>query len=558
LEERQFTLRVSDRSPLHERPLKESCLGAMLGLNVRSLRRGDIVTAPVDGDCVLRAGDLLETQGRLEDFQEFARWQALEVARGPEIAELLSPRRLALVSLVVAPGSDIDGITIREADFRRRFGAHILTTRRGDNLQRARLADWRLQAGDRLQVELEAEAAPELLQHPAFEEAAILTEETFDQIYPDSVALLELDIPADSRLAGRAVKDSGLGDALGLRVVAIGRKPRSIFIPSPEEIIEPGDKLLVTGGQASMERVAGLQSLELVEGDVAATAATDSEILAEVTLSPRSTLAGRSLRDLDFRRRYGAQILSIWRRGRAHRSHLRHFTLEFGDALLLAGPRDRIRALRADSDFLFLTKLGDEEEKSTRLAPLAAAIMLGVVAIVLAGALPVAIAALSGAALMVLTGCLSMEAAHKAIDWKSVFLIACMMPMGTAMEGSGTAAWLAGGIVALTAPFGPWALVLALYLATAVGAALVPAAAMVLIMSMVGIDAATAAGVSPQTAVLAVAFAAAASFATPIAHPASLMVMGPGGYRFGDYARLGIPLALLVMLTVLPIILWLG
>ncbi len=562
IEERLFRLRVAPGSPFAGSPLSETSLGAVLGLNVRSISRGETLHAPVGGDFALAEGDLLEVQGRREEFDEFLRWKALEVARGSEIAELLSMRRLALVSASIAEESELAGLTVAEADFRRRFRAHILTIRRDGKVMRGDMARRVLEAGDRLQLEVKREDLPALIEDAAFAETQVLSEESFGQIYSSADSLLELDIPEDSKLAGRSVAESGFGDSLGLRIVAIGRKPESVFFPEPEETIRPGDKLLVHGGAKALQRVRGIQSLELVEelpaDERVPSGPHGGEVFTEATLSPRSSLAGRTLRELDFRQRYGLQVLSIWRRGRAYRSHLRNFKLEFGDGLLLAGTKERIRSLHEDRDFLLLSMPPADRERRSPLSALTSSLLVAAVAAtVMLGWLPVELAALAGATLMVLTRCLSIEEAHRAIEWKSVFLIACMIPLGTAMQNTGAASWLAKGIVAATDPLGVWGLVAGLYLVTALGTTVVPAAALVLVMSLVGIDAAAEAGVSPHFVVMAVAFAAAASFASPISHPANILVMGPGGYRFGDYLRLGLLLAAVVMVTVLPLLFWL-
>jgi di/tricarboxylate transporter len=159
---------------------------------------------------------------------------------------------------------------------------------------------------------------------------------------------------------------------------------------------------------------------------------------------------------------------------------------------------------------------------------------------------PIAVAAVAGATLMVLTRCLTMEQAYRAIDWRSIFLIAGMMPLGIAMYESGAAAYAAEGVVTLLGPYGPWPVIAGLYLLTALGTLIVPTAALVLLMAPIALSAAATLGVAPQPAMMAVAIAASASLASPVAHPANILVMGPGGYRFVDYLKLGVPLTLVV------------
>ena len=150
-----------------------------------------------------------------------------------------------------------------------------------------------------------------------------------------------------------------------------------------------------------------------------------------------------------------------------------------------------------------------------------------------------------------------MEEAYRSIDWKSVFLIAGMLPLGIAMSTSGAASFVADQVLAVTGNLGPWGVIFGIYLVTALATMIVPTAALVVLMAPIALKASSDLGVSPQTVMMAVAIAASASFASPISHPANVLVMGPGGYRFRDYVKLGLPLTLLVMLIamlLLPLI----
>ena len=152
---------------------------------------------------------------------------------------------------------------------------------------------------------------------------------------------------------------------------------------------------------------------------------------------------------------------------------------------------------------------------------------------------------------MVLTGCLNMEQAYRAIDWRAVFLIAGMLPLGIAMQETGTAEYLAGKVMDALGSFGPWPVIMGLYFVTAAGTMIIPTAALVVLMSPIVISATTEMGIAPQTAMMAVAMAASASFTSPISHPANILVMGPGGYKFSDYIKLGVPLTLVVFTAVM-------
>ena len=150
-----------------------------------------------------------------------------------------------------------------------------------------------------------------------------------------------------------------------------------------------------------------------------------------------------------------------------------------------------------------------------------------------------------------------MDQAYRAIEWKSVFLIAGMTPMGVAMESTGAAQWIASGVSTAVEPFGLWGVLIGLYLLTAACTTIVPTTALVLMMAPIAIGMAETMDLSAHMLMMAIAMAASASFTSPISHPANVLVMGPGGYRFMDYVKVGVPLAVVVMLTVLPLIWWL-
>jgi di/tricarboxylate transporter len=275
--------------------------------------------------------------------------------------------------------------------------------------------------------------------------------------------------------------------------------------------------------------------------------------MQDATLDPRSSLVGKSVAELNFRERYGLELVGIWRNGAPVEEDLRDVRLALGDALLLVGPREKLELLERDPDFLVLTPLG-KAPPDTRRAPVAAGIMLGVVTSVLVGWLPIQIAAVFGATLMVLTGCLNMEQAYRAIEWRAIFLIAGMLPLGTAMQETGAAAWIAGQVLSVTGDAGPWPVIFSLYAMTAVSTVVIPPAVLVVIMAPIVLSAMADMGLAPETAMMAMAVAAAASFMSPISHPANILVMGPGGYRFADYLRVGVPLTLVVFVVVMIVL----
>jgi di/tricarboxylate transporter len=210
--------------------------------------------------------------------------------------------------------------------------------------------------------------------------------------------------------------------------------------------------------------------------------------------------------------------------------------------------------LGTEPDFLLLSAEAQEAPR-TRKAPLALLIMAAVLVPVILGWLPIAITAVMGVVLMMLTGCLTMDEAYRAIEWKAVFLIAGMLPLGIAMEQTGTASFLAQGMVGLVGQFGPLAVVAGLFLLAALASQVMPNPAVAVLLAPVALNTASDLGVSPYPLMMAIAVSASAAFLSPVGHSANILIMGPGGYRFTDYTKVGLPLTLVtlgVVLLVLP------
>ena len=208
--------------------------------------------------------------------------------------------------------------------------------------------------------------------------------------------------------------------------------------------------------------------------------------------------------------------------------NLRDMELRFGDALLLLGPRPKLQLLGREPDIIVLTETAQEELRTEKMK-LSILIMVGVLLPVILGWVQIYIAAVIGAALMVLVGCLSMKEAYLQIEWKAVFLIAGMLPLGTALDQTGAAKLIAEAVVAMVGPFGPRAVMLGLVGLTFLATCFVPTAALVVLMAPIALNTSANMGLSPLGLMMAVAMAASASFMTPVSHPANILVMGPGG-----------------------------
>jgi len=559
LQERTFMMRVPHDSILVGKSLAESRIGASTGLIILSLvRHGRSETLP-GRRTVIRGGDGILVQGRLDQFRELRRWSDLVIEREAPVLKSMVASKVAYASVTIADGSPVVSELVRHAAFRTRFDALVVGLLRGDAYRLTNLAYVPIRVNDKVLVQGEIESIEQLEKFPDFSNVEIFTPEQLAEQYHADERMFVVRLPKHSGLAEETLQKSRLSDVFDFRVLAVFRDGELKVMPHGDEVLFGGDLLLIEGQHGDLDVLRGLQELEIDTKVPANVSAFESErlTLMDATLDPRSALAGRSVGELNFRERYGIELAGIWREGETVGTDLADERLQIGDALLLLGPRDRLQLLSSDSDFLILTPLG-QKPPDTRRAPLAAAIMLGVVVTVMLGYAPISISAVIGGTIMVLTGCLNMEQAYRSIDWRAIFLIAGMLPLGTAMQDTGAATYLAGQVMDLLGDAGPWPVIMGLYILTAMATMIIPTAALVVLMSPIVLSAMSDMGLAPETAMMAVAMAASASFTSPISHPANILVMGPGGYRFVDYLKVGVPLTIVVFITVMVLlpILW--
>jgi di/tricarboxylate transporter len=360
----------------------------------------------------------------------------------------------------------------------------------------------------------------------------------------------QIRIPITSSLAGKSLMEAALGRDYDLTVLAIERNGRNVVPVVRDTRLETDDLLTIEGSADAL--LAARQALGFaIEAErrlEVERLEAENVRLIEATLAPNSGLSGRTLRGISFRDRYGFTALAIWRHGETITEKLREVALHFGDALLLQGPAHRIPDLQQGQDFLVLEQL-EVEHFRRRKAPIAVAALLSAILLVVLAGFHISLAMVIAAVIMVLTGCQTIEEAHQSIDWRTVFLVAGMLPLGMAMDETGTARYLADLMLGALGHWGPLALLGGVYfLAALVTQAMSNAAAIVLIVP-IAIDTALGLGANHITFTMAVVIGAATSFLSPVGHKANVLVFGPGGYRFFDYARVGALLTVLLLIV---------
>lgn len=362
--------------------------------------------------------------------------------------------------------------------------------------------------------------------------------------------ITEMHVMPGSPLIDKTVTAAQIGQRYEVTVLEILRDQQKLFSPTAEAI-RAHDVLLVRGRVPDLMQFKNANGLEIepefkLRDDQLQ---TEDITLVEALVPPQSTWIGRTLTELNFHRLTNTIVLAIQRRGQTIREKLRAVRLQLGDALLLLGPKPDIARLRADPNVIVLEPI-DEPSLRLRRRPVALLIVALVVALAALPVwqgkpLPILVTALLGALALVLTRCLSLSEAYAAIDWRVIVLLAGVLPLGIAMEKTGTAERLADWTLWLVGPWGPVAALAMLYLLTAILTECMSNNACAVLLTPIAIATAERLEVSPLPFLMAIMFAASTAFATPIGYQTNTMIYNPGGYRFADFLRVGVPLNLI-------------
>lgn len=368
---------------------------------------------------------------------------------------------------------------------------------------------------------------------------------TLTETYQLGGYVTELRIMEQSPLIGRTVTEARVGERAGLTVLEVLRGAEKITA-THDEPLRAGDVLLVRGDMKHVMAFKASQRLEIApEFKLADQTLRARDLhLTEALVAPNSRLVGQTLVELDFRRQFAAIVLAIHRHGEVLRDKLNAVRLQAGDALLLISAREDAARLRANPNFLVLDRV-EETALRRRKAPVALLVLAAVVAVAALNIMPIVVAALLGCMALILTRCLTLDEAYAAVDWKVIVLLAGVLPLGLALEKTGTAQLLADQSLNLVGWFGPMGALAVVYIVTLVLTEIMSNTAAAAMMVPIALSTAMALDVSTRPFLMAVTFAASVNFATPVGYQTNLMVYTPGGYKFRDYLRVGIPLDIL-------------
>jgi len=364
----------------------------------------------------------------------------------------------------------------------------------------------------------------------------------------------EMIILAGSPLIGKSLEGSGLGRDLDLTVLRVVRGKRKHLTPHADLVLDEGDVLLVEGSRNEIVKMKDITSIEpiSVKSIESSSLQVQENQLVEVILLLRSPLIGRTLKGINFREKFGLQVLAINRHGETVLKKLSQITFRLGDVLLIQGPSSNISALEADKTF---RKIGLVEEKKLNLhrAPYAIIAFIGALILATFNIISLPIALMLGVLVVFLTRCITPEEAYREVEWKILILIACLLAVGTALEYTGTATFLAAQIVKGLGGFHPFWLLSAFFFLTMLLSQPMSNQAAAAVVVPIAMQTALQLDLNPRSFAMIIAIGASCSFLTPL-EPACLMVYGSGRYKFIDFLKVGSPLTFLIFIIAILLV----
>ncbi len=385
------------------------------------------------------------------------------------------------------------------------------------------------------------------------------TDDIISQDYGLKDYISEILVPPGSNLVGKTLYSSGLQHKFDVDVLEIIANENHFHQPLEDKKLQACSVLLVKSSREDLLKIKDEEGIEILpefirkKKSLQAELSSDDEGIAEVLIPSNSNLIGSTVKEIRFRQRYNVTVLAIHRGQEITRERLSEIRLKFGDVILVQGPKQSLLGLQINRNLLVLTQRELETLRRDKAA-IAIGIGLGVVVVAAFNLLPILISSLIGVVLMVLTGCLKPREIYDAVRWDIIFLLAGLIPLGIAMEKSGATQWLANNLVAIGGNLSGYWILTFFFIITSILTEMISNNAAVVLMLPVAANVAENLQLNPIAFMLTVIFAASNSFITPIGYQTNTMVYGPGGYKFTDFVRIGIPLNLLMTAIIPPLI----
>ncbi|OGU19222.1 MAG: potassium transporter TrkA, partial [Geobacteraceae bacterium GWF2_54_21] len=360
---------------------------------------------------------------------------------------------------------------------------------------------------------------------------------------------IEIILEPEARSVGTLLSESPLLKDITIRAVEVFRNGFRIEDLPEKLLLQAGDHLKVRCDLENFRKLKLRRGISLRQAS--GNAVSEEAILVEAVVAPGSTLDGRSLKQARFRSRYGLTAMAVRHRNRIMREDLEALTLRAGDVLLFEVEASHMDQLRDDKTFVLVSQVDLPVFRKSRMLT-AVVIVAGVVLAAATGIVPIVAGAIVGCILMVMARCLTLDEAYGSINWQVIFLLAGVLTLGTALEKTGAAGLLGGYLVESVGAWGPMALVSALYLTTSLLTEIMSNNATAALLAPVAIAAAESLNIDSRPLLMAITFAASASFMTPVGYQTNTLIYGPGQFRYADFLRVGTPLNILfwIMATI--------
>lgn len=363
--------------------------------------------------------------------------------------------------------------------------------------------------------------------------------------------LTEIILQPHNASVGCEIKNAPLVKDLDIAILEIRRgDDETIHQPAADDVLQAGDALKIradVGTIRALQERAGIKLKPQAKwGDESLT--SEDYKLIEAVVSPNAAIDGKSLQEIGFREKYGTTVLAIRHHGKLLRGKISDTKLSVGDALLIEAGKDRLKLFKQDKDFIVVSETETVEFRRNKVF-IAFLVVAGVILTASFGFAPIVVAAVVGAILLVLFRCLTLDEAYRAIDWKIIFLLAGVLSLGAALEKTGAAKMISSTLLSSVGSFGPVLLVSAFYLLTLTLTEMISNNATAALIAPIAIATAETLGISPVPFLIAVTFAASASFMTPVGYQTNTMIYGPGQYKFSDFIKVGAPLNIILWLT---------
>ena len=368
----------------------------------------------------------------------------------------------------------------------------------------------------------------------------------------DRLFMTELFVPEGSRLAGKTLKEARLSNGV-IKVLNLFRGDEEITAPAPDTLLQVGDRVIVHSRSSGMMDLRSSTDLVSMQAQTAdphdlETLRRRDVVMVEAIVGQTSRYVMRPIRDLDLAARYGIHLIAVHRKNASIADIGDDFQLQFGDVLLVEGTPAQIKRFCDNGDLFAITD-GKPPVNNQGKAPIALATIVGVMGLAAFNVMPIEGLALIGAVVVIVTGCLRADEAYKSIEWPIIMLIFGMLGISIAMRDSGLDRLLASTLVGVGDGLTPWMMLSLIILLTSIATEFISNNAVAVLFTPIVIGIAEHLGVDPRPFVVGVMFAASASFATPIGYQTNTLVYNAGNYRFTDFARLGIPLNLIVWIS---------